>query len=228
MFVALVIGHAKSMCRIVLLSVACPTLPYLPHYVSHKRHDVRKESYWTKLCIFIFPTAFVWNCLIIRKISARYYHKFTGVFMHCTGNSYQILMKIEFLRKIFQKYSNVNPSSGSRVVKCGVTDRHDEGNSSFFRNFSKELKISAVVTGGSHSAVRCLFPGELLAHCFHQHSNAIVRQEDRLLFEWCPVLIWSGLLSVFAWLPLFSQSLHVNSRKIYALCHDSFQTLSTI
>jgi len=35
-------------------------------------------------------------------------------------------MKTEFPRKIFEKYSNIkfseNPSSGSRVVPCGLTD----------------------------------------------------------------------------------------------------------
>jgi len=42
------------------------------------------------------------------------------------------LMKLEFSRKIFEKYSNIkfheNPSSGSRVIPYGQTDRHDEAN----------------------------------------------------------------------------------------------------
>ena len=41
-------------------------------------------------------------------------------------------MKLEFSRD-FQKYSytkfHENPSSGSRVVPCGQTARHDEANS---------------------------------------------------------------------------------------------------
>jgi len=36
------------------------------------------------------------------------------------------LMKLEFSGQIFEKYSNIrfqeNPSSGSRVVPCGLTD----------------------------------------------------------------------------------------------------------
>jgi hypothetical protein len=44
-------------------------------------------------------------------------------------------MKLEFSEQIFEKYSNIklreNPSSGSRVVPCGRTDRHDEANSRF-------------------------------------------------------------------------------------------------
>jgi len=60
--------------------------------------------------------------------------------MHSTRYSCQVLIKIEFSRQIFKKYSNVkcneNPSGGSRIVVCGQrdrqagsrTDRHDEAN----------------------------------------------------------------------------------------------------
>ena len=41
-------------------------------------------------------------------------------------------MKLEFYRQIFEKESYVklheSPSSGSPVVPCGRTDRHDEAN----------------------------------------------------------------------------------------------------
>jgi len=50
-------------------------------------------------------------------ISARYYHKCTYVFI------LQILMKLEFSRKIFEKYLNIrfheNPSSEGDVVPRG-------------------------------------------------------------------------------------------------------------
>ena len=40
--------------------------------------------------------------------------------------SHQILMTLEFYRRILEKYSNVkfheNPSSGSRAVASGLTD----------------------------------------------------------------------------------------------------------
>ena len=43
-----------------------------------------------------------------------------------------MLMKFEFSQQIFEKYSNIkhheNPSSWSRVIPCGQTDRHDEAN----------------------------------------------------------------------------------------------------
>jgi len=42
-----------------------------------------------------------------------------------------------FSTDFFAKYSNIkfheNPSSGSRAVPCGRTDRHDDANSSFSR-----------------------------------------------------------------------------------------------
>jgi len=42
-------------------------------------------------------------------------------------------MKFEFSEQIFAKYSNTKfheyPSSGSRVVPCGRTNRNDEANS---------------------------------------------------------------------------------------------------
>jgi len=44
-------------------------------------------------------------------------------------------MKLGFSCWIFKKYSDIkfseNPSSVSRVVPCGQTDRHDEANSLF-------------------------------------------------------------------------------------------------
>jgi len=40
-------------------------------------------------------------------------------------------MKLEFTQDIFEKYSNIkfheNPSSGSRVVPCGRTERQTDG-----------------------------------------------------------------------------------------------------
>jgi len=44
-------------------------------------------------------------------------------------------MKLEFSRQIFEKSTIIkfhkNPSSGSRVVPCGRTVRHEETNSRF-------------------------------------------------------------------------------------------------
>jgi len=44
-------------------------------------------------------------------------------------------MKVEFSQQMFEKRSNIkfceNSSSGSRVVPCGRTDRHDKANCLF-------------------------------------------------------------------------------------------------
>jgi len=66
---------------------------------------------------------------------ARHVQKCILVFMCSTSNSCPILMKLEISRQFFEKYSNIkfheNPSSGSWVVPCGRTDRHDETNSRY-------------------------------------------------------------------------------------------------
>jgi hypothetical protein len=65
------------------------------------------------------------------------------VFMKSIRFSCHILMKLEFSRQIFEKYSNIKfheiPFSGSRDFPCGrtdgetgmKTDRYDEANSDF-------------------------------------------------------------------------------------------------
>ena len=55
--------------------------------------------------------------------------------LNVTRYSCQITRKLEFSRQIFETHTNIkfheNPSSGSRVVPCGQTDRHDEAKSRF-------------------------------------------------------------------------------------------------
>ena len=57
------------------------------------------------------------------------------MFISSTRYSRQMLMKLEFSRQIFERFSNIkfrqNPSSGSRVVPCWRTDRHDKTSSRF-------------------------------------------------------------------------------------------------
>ena len=58
------------------------------------------------------------------------------IYVHSTRYSCQILMELELLGHIFEESLNImkfheNPSSGSRVVPCGQTDRQDEANSRF-------------------------------------------------------------------------------------------------
>jgi len=67
--------------------------------------------------------------------------------MYSTCYSCPVLVKVEYSWQIFEKYSNIkfheNPSSGSRVVPCGRTDRH-EPNSRLFAILGTRLKIVCV------------------------------------------------------------------------------------
>ena len=66
--------------------------------------------------------------------------------LESTCYSCQVLMKLEFSRRCFDKSSNVkfheNPSSGRRVVLCGRTDGCHEASSRFSQFCEKHLKIS--------------------------------------------------------------------------------------
>jgi len=106
---------------LIFLSVACPSLPCFST-VSHERHDFRKRH---DTCVFIFLTIFVRNISHSKNNSAKY-HKCTQVFMSRARYSCQILIKLEFPRHIFEKFSNIkfheNPFNGRWIVPCGWTD----------------------------------------------------------------------------------------------------------
>jgi hypothetical protein len=78
-FVALVIQHTERMRRVVL-SVACPILPYFST-LSHKMHDFREKAIEHKMYEFIFSTNFAWNISHFKKNWARYDEKCVLVFM---------------------------------------------------------------------------------------------------------------------------------------------------
>jgi hypothetical protein len=94
--------------------------------LSRKRHDFRKKVIKHKICVLIFSTSFVWNISHSKNKWERYDKKCILVFMYSTRYSCQILMKLKFSPRIFEKSSNIkfheNPSGGSRVVQCGWTD----------------------------------------------------------------------------------------------------------
>jgi hypothetical protein len=88
-----------------------------------------------------------------------FYHKITLVFMLSTRHSCQILMKLEFPRQIFEKYTNIKlhetPSVGSRVVLCGWTERQTDRQTErqtdmtklmvAFQNFANAPKIPFII-----------------------------------------------------------------------------------
>jgi len=115
------------------------------HYVINGMLFRKKISWIGKVCCDCFYN-FVWNISHSKKNFARYYRKYTQVFMQSTRYSCQILIKLKFSRQIFKKYSNIkfneNPSGGNRAVPSGraektdrqtdrQTDRHNEANNRF-------------------------------------------------------------------------------------------------
>jgi len=118
----------------VLSSVVCPALQYFST-LSHKRHDFRRNVIQHKMCVLIFSTTLSETIFILRRNER-----------DMINNVYRSSCKVPFIlvrfwqhlnlsEQIFEKSSNIkfhgNPSSGSRVVPCGQTDRHDEANSRF-------------------------------------------------------------------------------------------------
>jgi hypothetical protein len=100
--------------------------------LSHKRHDFREKRVTEhKMRVLIFSTTFTWNVSHSKKNSTTYCHKRENVYMKSARYSCRILMKLEFSRQIFGENSNIkfhqNPSSGSRVVPRGRTDRRADG-----------------------------------------------------------------------------------------------------
>ena len=123
MFVALGIQNAKRMRHIVICSL--PKSKYFST-LSHKRHDFQGKKLLKIKCVLISSTAFVWYTSHSKKNWARNDPQSVLVFMRSSCYSCQILMKLEFFRLIFEKYSIINfhenPSSGSHAVPCEQTD----------------------------------------------------------------------------------------------------------
>ena len=104
-----------------------------PHFrfstFSYKRHDFQQQqqqSYWVENLRLVVSTKFVWKISHSGKNSAKCYHKCAQIFMQSACYFYQILMKIELYRYIFDKYSDfkVHENSSIRrwVVLCRQTD----------------------------------------------------------------------------------------------------------
>ena len=109
----------------------CPVWLYRVFFLtlSHIRHDFRRGGGGHEMCVLIFSATFV-SSVSHSKNSLRYDHKCTQVFKQSTCYSFQIVMKLEFPRQIFEKYSNVkchvSPPSVSATVACGRTDVHED------------------------------------------------------------------------------------------------------
>ena len=74
---------------------------------SHKRQDFWKKITEYKMCSLIFCTTSVWKFYHFKEKWVRCDKKYVLVFMHGTVYSRPSLMKLEFSRQVFEKYSNV-------------------------------------------------------------------------------------------------------------------------
>jgi len=149
-FVALGNQNATRIRHIVTCGLSSSTILFT---LSHKRHDFRKKNKYLVQNYVGFD--------FLYKVSLKYFSfyeemreiwpkKYIGLHIS-TRFSCQILMRLEFSLLLFEENSHVkfngNPSSGSRVVLCGRTDRKTDGEKNMteligaFRNVAKTHKL---------------------------------------------------------------------------------------
>jgi hypothetical protein len=67
----------------------------------HKQHDFRKKVIEHKMCFDFLSTTFIWNVSLSRNNIVRYCHKCENVFVQSTRHCCWILMKLEFLDRVY-------------------------------------------------------------------------------------------------------------------------------
>jgi hypothetical protein len=148
-FVALIIQYGKRMRHIILLSVACLSLPHVST-LSYKRRGYGKKVIEHEICALSFSTIFSKICLILR-----------GTERHIIRNVHMCSCKVRFqwILYVCDRFSkNPQISNFMKIRPVGVelfraadrqtdrqTDRHDEANRRFSQFCEKRLKFVAEV-----------------------------------------------------------------------------------
>jgi len=113
----------QSACAILYFHLACPALPYCPHYL--KKGAIFGKRLLKIKCVFLFSLKF-WSqtFLILRIIEP-------NIIINVRGSSckYPLFMSdflnLGFFRKVFEKHSYIkfhkNPSTGSPTAPSGRT-----------------------------------------------------------------------------------------------------------
>jgi hypothetical protein len=113
---------AVSICRLILLSVACPAVQYFSKF-SHKQHSFPKIITEHKVCVLIFSTTFVWKTSHCMKKWARYDKKYVGLHVKCPL-SCSIIWNVIF----FDSYSkNLQISNFMKICPVGAELFHVDG-----------------------------------------------------------------------------------------------------
>jgi hypothetical protein len=139
-FVALDIQHVMRIRHIVNCCLPGSTIFY--HIIYYTARFSGKKIIEHKMCILVFLPVLSETFLVLSRIQ-RDVIKVLGLQVKCPLLSY-FSKTCKFFRQIFEKYSNIKfheiPSSGSRVVPCGRTDRHDEAKQALFAVLRTRLK----------------------------------------------------------------------------------------
>lgn len=107
-------------------------LPYFPTFI--KVTIFRNKNYWTQDVCFDLLYSFCLNISQYEKSSARYYHKYTYIFMPSTRHFCQILIKLQFSQQILKKNHHISWKYVRWEPRCSMqtqrwADKHDEVNS---------------------------------------------------------------------------------------------------
>ena len=104
---------------------SAPIYNILPHDLI--KGMIFEKKKWAQN-VFWFYLQLLSEKFLILRINER--DTIKNVYWSLYKETCQILMTLEFSLQIFEKSSNIkfrkNPSSGSRLVPCGRTERHDE------------------------------------------------------------------------------------------------------
>jgi hypothetical protein len=101
-----------------------------PHYLINGK-IVGKMDTEHKMCVLIFSKTFAWKIIILSRIQ-----RDITINVHTSSCKVQLFLSdlnntfifSKDCRKIFKYKISCKPSSGSRDVQCGRTERQDEAN----------------------------------------------------------------------------------------------------
>ena len=142
----------------------------LPHYLIRDTTFRAKKMQWTGNLFWFSLQLLSETFFYSKKNFARQYHTRTRIFIWNTHYSLQTLMKPDFSRQVFEKYSGIkfheNPSSGSRDVRYGHTHTHTHTHTDM-------TTLSVACSNFANAPKNWSFIGTLF--CAHIRDNTILK-----------------------------------------------------